>query len=93
MSSSTLPLRALAYSDSTDGLSGYVNASAQTIVDGSYVIWQNETYVTVKAPDAQYGNTNGANILGDTLGDVKAVRNNILKSSKFYSPTNSTTCI
>ena len=80
------PLRGLDYSDSTDGSTGYVRASAQTIVDGSYAIWQNETYITVKAPDAQYGNTNGANVLGDTVnGDVKAVRNNILLSSKDYT--------
>ena len=83
------PLRGLDYSDSADGSSGYVRASAQTIVDGSYAIWQNETYITVKAPDAQYGNTNGANILGDASGDVKAVRNNILTSARGYSPTSS----
>ena len=83
------PLRGLDYSDSVDGSSGYVRANAQTIVDGTYTIWQNETYITVKAPDAQYGNTNGANILGDSLGDVKAVRSNILISSRNYSATTS----
>src|SRR5213075_1369956 len=34
----------------------FVRASAQSIVDGSYVIYQNETYVTVKRPTtAEYG--------------------------------------
>ena len=82
------PVRGLDYSDSLDGSSAYVRASAQTITDGTYAIWQNETYVTVKAPDAQYGSTNGANILGDPNGDVKAIRNNILLSSKRFNPTN-----
>ncbi|HVT89867.1 MAG TPA: dockerin type I domain-containing protein [Tepidisphaeraceae bacterium] len=46
-SASTTPLRALDYSDSaTDG--SFVRASASSITDGSYVIWQQETYVTVK---------------------------------------------
>lgn len=44
---SATPLRAMDYSDSaSDGT--FVRASTSSITDGSYVIWQQETYVTVK---------------------------------------------
>ena len=87
------PLRGLSYSDSVDGqASNYVLASAQSIVDGSYVIWQNENYVTIKAPDGSYFNvsgTAGANIVGDTVNnDVKNFRNNVLTSANTYPSTN-----
>ena len=85
------PLRGLAYSDSAAD-STPVIASAQTIVDGTYAIWQNETYVTIKSPNAQYTNTAGADILGDPNGNVKAIRNNVINSAKLFivSNTNNT---
>ncbi len=80
------PLRSLAYSNSTDGSSPYVQVSLANITNGNYVIWQNETYVTLKNPtgfnpangtwasqtDAQTG------ILGDTVGAVAQYRQNVL---------------
>ncbi|MFT3785939.1 MAG: PEP-CTERM sorting domain-containing protein [Tepidisphaeraceae bacterium] len=50
------PIRALDYRDDTNDVAdgagdpavGFTRVSAASIVNGSYVIWQNETYVTVK---------------------------------------------
>ncbi|MEI8198056.1 MAG: hypothetical protein WCI73_19350, partial [Phycisphaerae bacterium] len=47
-SSVAAPLRALSYSDSQDGSSGYVAPSTKSMTDGSYVIFQNEQFVTLK---------------------------------------------
>ncbi len=89
-SQSTTPLRALDYADSaTDAGASFVRASATTITDGTYVIFQNETYVTVKAPNAAFAGDSAAQwaartdaetgIKGDTAGhDVADVRGNIL---------------
>ena len=44
----TNPLRVLSYRDSTDETAAAVAPSYATVTDGTYVIWQNETYVTVK---------------------------------------------
>jgi hypothetical protein len=57
----------------------FVRASASTIVDGTYVIYQNQTYVTVKRPTvAEYGLDL---IKGDNSGnDVRDVRDNVLNS-------------
>jgi hypothetical protein len=85
------PIRALAYSDTLDGSSTYVAASASNIVSGAYVIWQNETYVTVKAPNAAFAADTAAQwaartdaetgIKGDNAGsNVAAFRANITGS-------------
>ena len=51
------PLRAMAYADSvSDAGATFVQPSAQSIIDGSYVIYQNETYVTVRKADGSYAN-------------------------------------
>jgi hypothetical protein len=97
---SATPLRALDYSDSTDGSSGYVRASASSITDGSYVIWQNETYVTVKAPNVAFAGVSGTawanltdadtGIKGDNAGsNVAAFRANILSSVSAFPNTSS----
>ena len=85
------PLRALAYSDSTDGSSPYVLANYYNISDGAYTIFQNEQVVTLKAPDATYSNagsnysTGSPNIQGDdSTGDVKALINNTINSVVSY---------
>jgi hypothetical protein len=96
----TKPLRALSYSDSADGSSSYVTVSASSITDGSYVIWQNETYVTVKDPNAAFAGDTAAQwaartdtetgIKGDNAGsNVAAFRNNILVSTSLFPNTNS----
>lgn len=93
---SATPLRALSYADTAGGHPAYVAASAASIVNGTYVIWQNEQYVTVKNPDASFvGNQAGWNaattstsvslttttIKGDNSnGDVARVRDNVLNS-------------
>lgn len=83
--SSTTPLRALAYSNTTDSQSGnYVQPNTATITDGSYVIWQKEQYVTVRTPDANYGNTDS--IKGDATGDIAKLRNNVIQSVQANFP-------
>jgi hypothetical protein len=78
----------------------FVAPSAQSIVDGSYVIYQNETYVAVKKPGAGFaGDTAGqwagrkvadTGIQGDNAtNDVRSFRNNILSAvTSFPLPTN-----
>jgi hypothetical protein len=94
------PLRGLDYSDSADGSSGYVRASASSITDGSYAIWQNETYVTVKNPNAAFAGDTAAQwaarsdaqtgIKGDNAGhDVADFRANILSSVAAFPSTSS----
>jgi hypothetical protein len=94
------PLRGLKYSDSTDGSSGYVLATAASITDGSYAIWQNETYVTVKSPNAAFAGDSAAQwaartdaqtgIKGDNAShDVADVRANILSSVSAFPNTSS----
>lgn len=69
----------------------FVRASARSITAGSYVIYQNETYVTVKAPNAAFAGDTAAQwaartdaatgIKGDNAGhDVADVRSNILSA-------------
>ncbi|MDB5334104.1 MAG: hypothetical protein JWP03_5255 [Phycisphaerales bacterium] len=76
VNTSTVPLRALSYSDSTDGSKPYVAPGFSTITDGSYAIWQTEQYVTVNAPNANYGTAN-PDIKGDNQGSVKSFIANI----------------
>ena len=76
------PIRVLAYADTAGQGAGaaYVAPSASSITDGSYVIYQNEQYVAVQAPDASYG-TAGYTIKGDTANhDVAQFRSNVLSS-------------
>jgi CO/xanthine dehydrogenase Mo-binding subunit len=69
------PIRALDYrdddNDTSDGSNAtygfsdpargsFVHISAANIVNGSYVIYQNETYVTVKAPNATFAGDSAA---------------------------------
>ncbi len=65
----------------------FVAPSAATITEGSYVIYQNETYVTVKDPN----NYNGNVIKGDNSGnDVRDYRDNIVNAAlsvPFPTPT------
>src|SRR5258706_1510260 len=81
----------------------FVRASAQTIVDGTYAIYQNETYVTVKKPGAAFAADTAAQwaartdaatgIQGDTANaDVSHFRQNVLGSvATFPRPTSSAT--
>ena len=64
----------------------FVRASANSIVDGSYVLYQNETYVTVKRPTVtEYGQDL---IKGDNSGnDVRDVRDNILNAVATFPAT------
>jgi hypothetical protein len=83
------PIRVLAYADTAGQGAGaaYVMPSASSITDGSYVIYQNEQYVTVQAPDANYGTLN-YNIKGDnTNHDVAGVKNNILSAVTQFPAT------
>lgn len=85
---SNFPVRALRYSDTlTDTGANFVQVSASTITDGTYKIWQNQTYVTVRNPNAtDYNNDNIAK--GDPNGDMIKIRNNILSSvTSFPNPT------
>lgn len=88
----------------TDPLSNtFVRASAQTIVDGTYALYQNETYVTVKKPGAAFAADTAAQwaartdastgIQGDTANaDVSHFRQNVLSSvAAFPRPTSSAT--
>lgn len=94
------PLRALSYSDSVDGSSPYVTVGASSITDGSYAIWQQEQYVTVKNANAAFAGDTAAQwaartdsqtgIKGDNAGgNVAAFRNNILVSTSLFPSTNS----
>src|SRR5581483_11439447 len=79
------PLRALAYSNTTDDQAGnYVQPTTATVTDGSYVIWQKEQYVTVRTPDANYANDES--IKGDTTGDIAKLRDNVLQSVQANFP-------
>lgn len=104
------PIRALDYrdddndlDDGSNGAHGYadpaagafVQASATTITDGSYVLYQNQTYVTLKKPDAAFAADTAAQwaarttattgIQGDTSNnDVRTVRDNIISSTVGY---------
>ncbi len=89
------PLVVLSYSDSVNGTSPYVSPNYQTISNGTYVIYQNEVAVTVRAPNANYAtNTvttaaNGAQLIqgtiqgDDTSGDVVTVINQAENSVAF----------
>ena len=89
------PIRALAYSDSTDGSAPYVQANYYTIAGVTnaaanpngqqYTIFQNEQFVTLKAPDAAYA-TATPNVQGDdATGDVRNLLNNSLNSVATYN--------
>ncbi len=98
---SITPLRALDYGDhATDAGGTFVRASAASITDGSYVIWQNETYVTIKAPSGTFAGDNAAQwaartdsetgIKGDNAGnDVADMRGNIVGSVFNFPASNS----
>lgn len=80
-SSSTNPLRALEYSNTVAGQTlNPVLASYQTIINGTYVIFQNEQFVTLQAPDANYGTANPDFQGDDATGDVKALLANTVNS-------------
>jgi hypothetical protein len=84
---STNPIRALSYSNS-GAPNTFVGANFYTIQNGSYPIFQNEQFVTLQAPDANYGSginpatgLSNEDIQGDDAnGDVKALLNNTLTS-------------
>ncbi len=89
------PLRALRYSDSADGSAPYVLANYYTIAGVTdptnnpngqqYTIFQNEQFVTLKAPGATYAGASPA-IQGDNAaGDVKGLLNNTLGSVAAYN--------
>ena len=93
--SSPNPLRALSYSDTDAGQPAtYVAPSYANIINGTYTIFQNEQFVTLKAPDTTYSNTDPTNIdvqgdssvsstalAADTAsGDVRTLINNTLTS-------------
>ena len=75
------PIRALSYSNTAAGQTpDYVAPNFYNIQDGAYTIFQNEQFVTLQAPDANYGTSN-PDILGDdSTGDVKALEENTLNS-------------
>jgi hypothetical protein len=95
LNSAANPLRVLSYSDSVNGTSPYVSPNYATISNGTYVIYQNEVAVTVRAPNANYAtNTvttaaNGAQLIqgqiqgDDTSGDVVTVLNQAENSVAF----------
>lgn len=81
----------------------FVLPSARTITNGSYALWQNETMVTAKVPDATiYTNDvikgdNGASVSFDANGadtgpghDARDLRDNILQSVHNASFTSAT---
>jgi hypothetical protein len=98
---SVTPLRALMYADNaTDSGANFVRATTASITDGTYVIWQNETYVTIKAPLAKFAGDTAqqwaartdaeTGIKGDNTGnDVADVRGNILGSVFNFPASNS----
>ena len=67
------PLRALLYANTSSNADGsrptttYVPPSYANIISGAYSIFQNEQFVTLKAPDATYNNADPSNI--DVQGD------------------------
>jgi hypothetical protein len=85
--SSSNPLRALAYAGSADDSGTFVQPTAASITDGSYVIWQQEQYVTVRTPDANYPSDDS--IKGDPNGDIAKLRNNVLNSVNATFPNQS----
>jgi hypothetical protein len=83
------PIRVLAYADTAGqgAGAGYVLPSASSITDGTYVIYQNEQYITIQAPNANYGTAN-FNIKGDNANhDVATVKNNILNAVTQFPAT------
>jgi hypothetical protein len=90
LSTNSNPVRALAYSDSTDGSAPYVTANYNTISTGQYTIFQNEQFVTLKAPDSSYS-TASPNVQGDdSTGDVKSLIANTTNSVATYLNDNAT---
>ena len=83
----------LAYSDSVDGSAPYVSASYNhDAARGSTPIFQNEQFVTLKAPDANYS-TSSPNVQGDdSTGDVKSLIGNTTNSVATYLNDNATAC-
>ncbi len=72
------PLRALDYNNAlTDGSGTFYGPNARNIIEGNYALFQNQSYVTVKANDANYATAN-PNILGDVGGTVLSFRNYVL---------------
>ena len=66
----------------------FVKPSFDSITDGSYALYQNETYATVKVPDAVKYNQDV--IKGDNTGnDVRDFRDNILASAAAYPASSS----
>ena len=66
----------------------FVKPSFDTITDGTYALYQNQTYVTVREPDAALYNQD--KIKGDnTSDDVRDFRDNILASAGTYPASSS----
>lgn len=60
----------------------FVKISFDSIADGTYVLYQNQTYVTVRTPGANYGTDD---VKGDySTHDVKQLQGNILNSAGIY---------
>ncbi len=86
------PVRVLSYSDSVNGTTPYVSPNFATISNGSYVIYQNEQVVTVRATGANYASNtvttaaNGAQVIqgqvqgDDASGDVVTMLNQTANS-------------
>ena len=82
----------MSYSDSANGSSPYVSPNFATISNGTYVIYQNEQVVTLRAPPANYAsntvvtNSNGAEVIqgqvqgDDADGDVATILNQAVNS-------------
>jgi PEP-CTERM motif len=90
LSNSSDPIRALSYSNTAAGQTAiYVAPNFFSIQNGTYTIFQNEQFVSLEAPDANYGTSN-PDILGDdTNGDVKNLEDNTLDSvAAGYNATN-----
>jgi hypothetical protein len=95
--SSATPIRVLAYANSaSDSGATFVQPSIGSIIDGSYAIWQNQTYVTVKDNTsanaaANWGDVDSdanTGIKGDGQGGVKFLRSNIFASNaQFPAPS------
>jgi Ca2+-binding EF-hand superfamily protein len=98
-------VRALEYSDSTSGTSPYVLVSAQNITSTAYAIYQNEQFVTLKAPtagltatqwdNASTGVPSGTTVVAaqgdDSSNDVSKVEANVLQTvNDFASQVNGT---
>jgi hypothetical protein len=91
--SSATPLRVLGYANvASDTGATFVQPSIGSIVDGSYAIWQQQAYVTVKDNTsanaaANWGDVDSdtnTGIKGDTQGGAGFLRQNVANSSATF---------